>query len=151
MAAPYPRKKTTETLVKQICSKVIWGKTDPTILNRLANLQEHIERKNYTSEEIATYIPFVKDRSYEEMVSIYKAVYNELYERIKDTHNNMLQTFRMYIALTVLKPEKDVPMNNVMIEFCRKYWKIDNNGSLKESLKLISLIDRYALLKTYQN
>ena len=142
--------KSNETVAKQICGKVIWGKTDPTVLNRLANLQEYIEMKNYTPDEIATYIPFVKDRSYEEMLSIYKDVYNELYERIKDTHNTMLQTFRMYIALMVLKPEKDIPMNNVMIEFCRKYWKFDSNGSLKESLKLISLIDRYAVLRTYQ-
>ena len=150
MATPYPRRKTNETVVNQICAKVIWGKTDPTILNRLANFQEYIETKSYTPEEIEKYIPFVKDRSYEEMVAIYKAVYADLYERIKDSHHNMLQTFRIYIALMVLKPQKDIPMDNVMIEFCRKYWKFDCNGSLKESLKLISLIDRYALLKSYQ-
>ena len=69
MATPYPRRKTNETVVNQICAKVIWGKTDPTILNRLANFQEYIETKSYTPEEIEKYIPFVKDRSYEEMVA----------------------------------------------------------------------------------
>lgn len=150
MAAPYPRRKKNETVANQICSKIIWGKTDPTILDQMVNFEEYLGTKCFTQEELNEYLPFLKDRSYEDMVEIFKSVYEQLSERINNRENSVLQTYRIYIALMVMKPYKAIPMNNPMIKLCRYSWENDSNGSTKKSLKNMALVDQCIMMKKCQ-
>ncbi|MBQ6860271.1 MAG: hypothetical protein IJO08_01330 [Clostridia bacterium] len=150
MTAPYPRRKKNETIANQICSKIIWGKTDPTILNQMTNFEEFLATRCFTPEELAEYLPFLKDRSYDDMVEIFKSVYEQLSERINNRENSVLQTYRIYVALKVLKPDKNIPMNNPMIKLCRYSWENDGNTSMKKVLKNIALIDQCIMMKKCQ-
>ncbi len=150
MAAPYPRRKKNETVANQICGKIIWGKTDPTILNQMVNFEEYLGTQCFTQEELNEYLPFLKDRSYDDMVEIFKNVYEQLSERINNRENSVLQTFRIYIALTVMKPDKAIPMNNPMIKLCRYAWENDSNTSTKKALKNMALVDQCIMMKKCQ-
>lgn len=137
----YSRRKKSETIANQVIGKVIYGKTDASILNELTNLTEYIERKNYSQQEVLDYLPHFADRTFAEMVMIHKEISSQLFIRIKQPERTFLQTYRIYIALSVLEPEKHIPLSNPKIKFCARFFADDHSKHLSESFKTIKLID----------
>ena len=137
----YPRRKKSETIANQIIGRVIYDKYEPAILNELTNLTEYIEQRNYSPAEIAQYLPHFADRSLAEMVMIHKEVYHQLSLRLKTSDLTFLQTYRTYIALKAMEPEKNISMSNPRIKFCAKYYITDPALNLRDSFKTIALID----------
>ena len=136
-----PRRKRNETIAAKVIGRVIHGKYEPAILNELSCLAEHIEKKNYSSDEIAKYIPHFASRTYPEMVMIQQEVYHQLATRLKNSDLTFLQTYRVYIAMMNMKPDKHIPLNSPRIKFCAKFYMMDNAPCLRDSLKTIALID----------
>ncbi len=140
--ASYPRRKKNQTVANQVIGKVIYGKaTDTRIISELTNVTEYIEHKNYTQAEIQEWLPHFADRTFAEMVMIHKEVYAQLAVRIKQQDCTFLQTYRMYLTMRAMEPEKHIPVSNPKIKFCAKYYLIDTATRLSESFKTIALID----------
>ena len=138
----YPRRKKTQTVANQVIGKVIYGKpTDIKIISELTNLTEYIERKNYTPEQIQEWLPTFADRTFAEMVMIHKEVYAQLAVRIRQADCTFLQTYRMYLTMCVMEPEKRIPVSNPKIKFCSRFYLSDQTTKLSESFKTIALID----------
>ncbi len=150
--ASYPRRKKNQTIAKQVIGKVIYGKTtDTKIISELTNLTEYIERKNYTPDQIQEWLPHFADRTFPEMVMIHKEVYAQLAARIRQLDCTFLQTYRMYLVMSVMEPNKHIPVSNPKIKFCARYYLMDQATRLSESFKTIALIDTCMMVATQKN
>lgn len=150
--ASYPRRKKNQTIAKQVIGKVIFGKPNETkIINELTNLTEYIENKNYTPDQIQEWIPTFADRTFAEMVMIHKEIYAQLATRIKQSDCTFLQTYRMYLTMRTLEPERYIPVSNPKIKFCAKYYLMDAAAHLADSFKMIALIDTCLLAAQKKN
>lgn len=148
----YPRRKKNQTIAKQVIGKVIFGKPNETkVISELTNLTEYIENKNYTPEQIQEWIPSFADRTFAEMVMIHKEVYAQLATRIKQSDCTFLQTYRMYLTMRTMEPEKHIPVSNPKIKFCAKYYLMDTAAHLADSFKMIALIDTSLLAAQKKN
>lgn len=131
-----------ETIVKRVVRDVKFGKKDPSILNQLCNLTEYIEKRNYTSEEMTEAFPVCANRTYQELKRIRKDVYNTLYDDIKSSDYSMMTTYRIYVALVVLYPERHLPMSNPKIKLCDILWGYDNTGNFNMVFEMLGLMDK---------
>lgn len=144
-----PKTKKTETIIRTIVREVKFGKKDPFILNRIASLVENIEHLNFTDEEFAEHFPLCAGKTYDELKRIRREVYKQLSETIKEPSNSMLATYRMYVALVTLFPDRRVTQSNKKIKVAKDLWEFDNTGSFKRVFKLLENMDGVILIETY--
>ena len=117
-------KKSTDLIVEKAVHAIIHGGSNSSFLNQLANMQEHIEKQNYTSlEERENAFPLFKDYTVSELKQIKTRIYVKLKEVFSDKELSYLQVFRMIVAVDVLYPNRRLT-GNPKAEFARFYWEL---------------------------
>lgn len=143
-----PKTKKTETIIMRIVREVKFGRKDPTILNQLSSLIENIERMNFTDEEFAEHFPLCAWKNMDELKRIRREVYKKLSEDIKDPSLSVTATYRMYVALDILFPERRITQSNFKIKIAKDLWYFDNTGSFTRVFKMLENMDRVILFET---
>lgn len=139
------KKKTPlEKVVDATVRAVLKGGNDKDIINQLCCMQEHINRENYSREEIEEVFPMYLDFSVQEMKKIRREVWERLKGCLYNPENTYQQTFRMILVASVLEIP-DVPAkHNNKVKFCKNYWRMccGEGKNLPIYLKEIQLLDK---------
>lgn len=113
----------------------------PQIINHLCNMNEYIEKGNFTIQERKEYLTLFSQYSISDLKKIKRALYARLAEELVKPERTYLETFRTIIAMDSLYPNRKIPNSNPKIKFCKYLWSIPL-PPLSEVLPQIALLDK---------
>ena len=133
-----------ETIIKRICRKVLCDGKKQDILNQLCNLIEHIEKRNYSAEEMVESFPVCAGLTYQELKYVRREVYKRLFTELTSSDHSMLVTYRICVAIYHLYPNKwtSLPMSNPKVKLSTTLWEFDNTCDFTMAFKMLSLMDK---------